>query len=158
MNKGATVYSVDMKAANDLLAPSKKARVDTFLEMYARDSKVAKELGDCHKSDWHYVTPLPKKFYEFQYSRLNTKKLNSKGYDTFVRAIGGNEYLRDEYFKALSKKGYNFVTDDMDAGRFGKEPSIVFDREKDLFYIDQTAISAKEIREIWKKEGTYLKK
>jgi len=157
MNNNATVYSIDMKAAQDLKAPSKQKRLDTFMELYKDDPIIAKELGSYHKDDWHFFTPLPRKFYEYKYSKLDEKKLREKGYDTFVRAIGGNQYVRDAYFKKLAEKGYSFVTDDMDAGRFGKEPSIIFDRQKSVVYIGQKEVPMDEIASIWKEEGTYLK-
>lgn len=161
MSKGKTktpVYSITMEAKEDLVSPSKRKRVETFLELYKDDPVIAKELGKYHKSDWHYFTPLPSKIYEYQYSKLNEKSLKSKGYDTFVRAIGGNEYVRSSYFKKLAEDGYSFVQDDMDAGRFGEAPSILFDRSKSVLYKGQEELSTKEIYDIWKKEGTYLKK
>lgn len=156
-NKGATVYGIELKAAKDLKAPSKQKRMEVFLDMYKEDPILRKELGRYHKSDYHKFTPLPRIFYEKKFSSLSKEELRTKGYDTFVRSIGGNEYTRSKYFKRLADEGYSFVTDDMDAGRFGKEPSIVFDREKDLTYMGQTPISTKEMMGIWKKEGTYMK-
>jgi hypothetical protein len=157
INKNAKVYSIDLKAAQDLKAPSKQERLNTFIELYKNDPIIKKELGSYHKDDFHFFTPLPRAFYERQYSNLDAKQLKNKGYTTFVRAIGGNEYVRSEYFKRLSNKGYSFVTDDMDAGRFGKEPSIVFNRETGLTYMGQQPISTKEIISIYKKRGTYIK-
>ena len=158
INKGKDVYSITMTAKRDLLSPSKKERVRTFVEMYMDDPVIAKELGGYHKSDYHEFTPLPKKFYEWQYSRLKASQLKSKGYDTFVRSIGGNEYIRSEYFKRLAKKGYSFVNDDQDAGRFGKEPSIIFDRQKSVEYKNQKVVPKKEIIKTWMHEGTRIKK
>lgn len=156
LNKGKTVYSIDLKANNDLKGPSKEKRVQTFMDMYRQDPVFRKELGHYYKSDYHNFTPLPRVFYEQKFSHLKEKDQNDIGYKTFVRSIGGNEYTRNKYFNELAKRGYSFVTDDMDAGRFGKEPTIVFDREKNLSYIGQTPISTKEIYSIWKKEGTYI--
>lgn len=155
-NGNAAVYSIDLKAAEDLKAPSKQKRLDTFIDLYKSDPIIGKELGSYHKGDWHYFTPLPRMFYERQFSKLDSSKLREKGYDTFARAIGGNEYVRSEYFKRLARDGYSFVTDDMDAGRFGKEPSIIFDREKSLNYMGQKEVSAKDIASTWKREGTYI--
>lgn len=157
IHKGKDVYSITMKAKDDLLSPSKKERVKTFLEMYMDDPVIAKELGAYHKSDYHAFTPLPKKFYEWQYSKLNVNQLKAKGYDTFVRSIGGNEYIRSAYFQKLAQKGYSFVNDDQDAGRFGKAPSIIFDRQKSTEYKNQNVVSKKEIMDTWKREGTRIK-
>lgn len=157
IHKGKEVYSIDLKAAQDLKAPSKQKRLETFLEMYKNDPAIGKELGSYHKDDNHYFTPLPRAFYEKRFSKLKGNKLEDLGYQTFVRSIGGNEYTRSQYFKRLAEKGYSFVTDDMDAGRFGKEPSIIFDREKSVTYIGQAPVSTKEIMSVWKSEGTYIK-
>lgn len=157
LNKNAEVYSVTMKANKDLLSPSKKQRVETFIEIYKKDPKFRKELGAYHKSDYKYFTPLPKKFYEQRYSKLDAEKLRTKGYETFVRSLGGNEYTRDRYFKTLARKGYSFVNDDQDAGRFGIAPSIIFDRTESTSYVGQSKVSAKEIFDTWRKEGTRIK-
>lgn len=157
MNRNKDVYSIQLSANKELKAPSKSKRVETFLELYRDDPAIGKELGKYYKSDWHYFTPLPSKFYEWRYSRLDEKGLKKKGYNTFVRSIGGNEYTRNAYFKKLADKGYDFVTDDMDAGRFGKEPSIIFDRQASTTYEGQNVISADEIFKTWKREGTYIK-
>ena len=158
LNDNADVYSITMKAKEDLLSPSKKERVQTFLELYKNDPILRKELGSYHKSDSRYFTPLPKKFYETQYSKLEGKKLLDKGYKTFVRSIGGNDYTRSKYFEALANKGYSFVNDDMDAGRFGEAPSIILDRLRSTIYEGQSKLSTREILRTWKEEGTYMKK
>lgn len=157
MNNDAPVYSIEMKAKKDLWAPSQDKRVQTFMDLYKNDPNIGVELGRYHKEWSTAPAVLPKKVYELQYSKLSDKKLETKGYDTFVRALGGNEYVRNEYFKALSAKGYSFVNDDMDGGDgFGKAPSIIFDRKASTKYIGQKEVSSDEIKEIWKREGTYV--
>lgn len=157
IHRGKDVYSITMTAKEDLISPSKKERVDTFLKLYKSDPVIAKELGGYYKSDNHTITPLPKKFYEYKFSKLNEQELKTKGYSTFVNSLGGNEYIRSKYFQELSRKGYQFVNDDQDAGRFGKEPSIIFDRSKSVDYQNQKVVSKKEILETWRREGTYIK-
>lgn len=157
INKNKDVNSITMEAKKDLLAPSKKERVQTFIDLYKKDPVLRKELGAYHKSDYHYFTPLPKKFYEMKYSNLKGEKLKTKGYETFVRSIGGNEYVRSAYFKTLADKGYSFVNDDQDSGRFGVAPSIVFDRQKSMNYKGQIKLSKKDIYDTWRREGTYIK-
>ena len=155
---GATVYSIKMSAKEELISPSKKTRVDTFLKLWEDDPVFRKELGAYHKGDWHHFTPLPKAFYEMQYKNLKGDKVMSVGYETLKFAVGGNEYVRNAYFKRLAQQGYSFVMDECDAGRFGKAPSIIFDRQKSVNYEGQTEVSKKEINTIWRQEGTRLKK
>lgn len=152
------VYSIKMTAANDLMSPGKNERVKTFVDLYKNDPAIGKELGAYYKSDWHNFSPLPSRYYQYKFSRLDDNKLTDKGYDTFVRSIGGNEYIRSRYFDELSKKGYSYVIDDMDAGRFGKNPAIVFDRNKSLNYEGQEMLSNKDIYDTYKREGTYIKR
>lgn len=157
INKQAPVYSIEMEAKQDLVSPSKQKRVETFLELYKNDPAIGKELGKYHKQFSPGPAILPSKFYEIKYSHLKDEKLDTKGYDKFVRAVGGNEYIRSEYFKALSKKGYSFVQDDMDAtDGFGKSPSIIFDRQKSTVYKGQTELSNDDIAKTWKREGTHI--
>ena len=156
LNRGTKVYSVELEAKKDLFSPSKQERVKTFIELYKKDPRLRKELGAYHKEDYHDFTPLPKSFYEQEYSNLSEDAMKTKGYETFVRAVGGNEYVRNAYFKRLTEKGYHFVTDDMDAGVFGKAPSIIFDRNDSVRYKGQRELSNDRIQSTWKREGTYL--
>lgn len=140
------VYAVEMEAKTELRSPSKKTRLETFKEMYRDDPEIRKRLGDYHKEqEWNTVTPLPKKYYEWRYSNLKEDKIPTKGYDVFKKSLGGDEYIRSEYFNRLSAKGYNFVRDDQDAGYLGTAPSIIFDREAVLKYNGQRELSNKEI-------------
>lgn len=152
------VYSITMKAKEDMVSPSKRERVETFLELYKSDPIIGKELGSYHKGDFHTFSPLPKSFYERSFSKLDGEKLKGLGYHTFVKAIGGNDYVRSAYFEKLANKGYSFVTDDMDAGRFGEAPSIILDRMRSVQYEGQTEVSTEEIMKTWKKHGTYMTK
>ena len=93
-----------------------------------------------------------------QYKNLKGDKVIDKGYETLKFAVGGNEYVRNAYFKRLAQQGYSFVMDECDAGRFGEAPSIIFDRQKSVNYEGQTEVSNKEINTIWRQEGTRLKK
>ena len=157
-HRGKDVQSITLTAKKDLKAPSKQTRIDTFKKLHATDKNISKELADYHKKDWHYFTPLPRKVYEIKIRNLKGDKLIDYGYKHFVRAIGGNPYIRDAYFKELSKKGYSMVTDDLDAGKFGKAPAIIFDRNKSTKYGGQSIVSKEEIMKTWKKYGTHIKK
>lgn len=152
------IYEVSLEAAEDLISPSRKERIDTFIDLYKKDARIGKELGSYHKDDWHHFTPLPRKYYEKKLSSLKDDEIRTKGWDQFRRSLGGNKYLQSEYFKALAKKGYNFCYDDEDGGVYGKEPSIVFDREKSLNYKGQTKLNDKDIYKTWRKYGSKIRK
>lgn len=150
------VYDVTLEAAKDMTSPSAKKRLETFIELYKNDPMIGKELGRYHKGDWHFFTPNSTSHYEKKYSNLKGEQLTKEGYNTFVRAIGGNEYIRSAYFKALAEKGYSFVRDDLDGGKFGYMPSISFDRSN-FNYLGQEQVDRKTISENWRKYGTRLK-
>jgi hypothetical protein len=154
----APIYEVSLEAAEDLVSPSKKERVETFIDLYKNDVRIGQELGSYHKDDWHHFTPLPKKYYEKKLSSLKEDELRTKGWDHFRKALGGNQYIQGKYFEALAKKGYNFCYDDEDGGVYGKEPSIIFDRTKSLNYKGQTKLDDKEIYKTWRKYGSKLRK
>ena len=152
------VYEVSLTAKEDLISPSKNTRLKTFLELYKKDKLIAKNMGDYYKDDYRSITPLSKKFYEEHFSKLSDTDLKKEGFDVFNRAIGGNKYIRKKYFNALSEKGYNFVQDDLDSGKIGREPSIVFDRAKSLSYEGQTELKGKNIVSNFVKYGIFVKK
>nr|DAG44126.1 MAG TPA: hypothetical protein [Caudoviricetes sp.] len=156
-NKGKTVYSIDMTAKKNLISPSKIERAKTFTDLYKKDKIFRKEMGNYYKDSISYITPLPRKFYQYKFSKLKDKYLKDKGYEIFTRALGGNEYIRSKYFNVLKKKGYDFVRDDLDGRRLGKEPSIIFDREKSLFYIGQKKVKISEATKIFAKEGRAMR-
>lgn len=114
-------------------------------------------MGNYYKDSISYFSPLPRRFYQYKYSNLNSEQLKDKGYEVFTRALGGNEYIRSKYFNTLKKKGYDFVRDDLDGRRLGKEPSIIFDREKSLAYIGQKKVKLSEASKIFAKEGRTMK-
>lgn len=156
-NKGKTVYAVDMVAKKDMFSPSKIERAKTFTELYKKDKIFRKELGNYYKDSISYITPRSRRHYQKKFSNLDNKDLMTKGYEVFTRSLGGNEYIRSKYFKALSKKGYDFVRDDLDGRKLGIEPSIIFDRNKSTKYLGQSKVNLKEANKIFIKEGRRLK-
>lgn len=141
-----------------MVSPSQKERIDTFLELHKNDPRISKELAAYAKSNWHKATPLPQKFYELNYAHMSGEKLVKKAYKDFASSLGANEYIRNEYFKALKKKGFTFVQDDLDANKFGKYPVIIFDRSESTEYSGRTKVSKEESKKIWREEGTFLKR
>lgn len=120
----------------------------TFEELYKNDPRIKKELANYYRSN--HIKFLPTFFYEKRYKNLEGADLEKKGYKTFVRGIGGNDYLRDQYFQALAKKGYDFVMDDMDGQymlKYGKEPAIIFDREKSTEYKGNRKVGWREVKD-----------
>ena len=154
--RGGKVYDIEMTALEDLRSPSQERRIKEFIELYKKDPIIAKELGNYEKQrtkSWK-----PKSVFQSKFSRLDHDALVKKGYPEFVKSLGGNEYIRNKYFRQLSRKGYNYVIDDCDAGKFGLEPAIIFNRTRTTKYDGRTEVPMKEILSIWTKEGTKIKK
>lgn len=147
------VYQVEFESNKDLLSPSKKERVDTFLDLYKNDPVIKTELIDYYKKEKKPF--LPKSFINKKFSEMDEEDLKNKGYDVFVRSLGGNDYIRDQYFRKLASEGYSFVVDDEDAGTYGKSPAIIFDRA-DVSYSKNRELSSKEIFGNFKKYGAKI--
>ena len=115
-------YDMTMKVTKDLVAPSKEERVSTFVQLVKENPKFSKEFEEAAKE----YSPS---YIKSRYDNLDSKSDADvkKMYETFAITLGGNPKLRDEYFNALQKKGYNMIVDDADA-QIHDSPIIIFDR------------------------------
>lgn len=147
LHNNADVYAISFTAKKDLKSPDFDTRLQTFKELYKQDPEIIKELARYYRSNHIKFAPLF--IYEKRYKNLSDKDLEKIGYNTFVRSLGdAGRKTSEKYFNALIKKGYDFVMDDMDGQymlRYGREPSIVFDRESSLNYEGQEKVGWKEI-------------
>lgn len=158
-DKNNKVYLHDIETREELRSPAKKERIRTFMDLYKKNPAVKEELANYQKSSGTiFQRILPKAWLQKKFADLQGDALLKKGYKAFVAAIGGNEKLRKIYMKALKKKGYNFVQDDMDSGSYGIEPGIVFNRRKSLKYRGKREVQGKEIRETLRKYGDQVNK
>ena len=155
LNSNAKIYVHDIEAKEDLRSPSKKERIRTFIDIYRDNpSKMAEHLGAYEKQNGNvFARLLPKFILQKSYKDMKNSNLTKHGYKMFVRAIGGDEWIRNTYFKELKKKGYNFVQDDQDSGHYGKEPGIVLNRKKSLKYNGKNELKNEEIVKNFKKYG-----
>lgn len=130
-NQADQMYKMELTAMNDLVSPSKKERVNTFMEIYKENpTKVARQLAEFNKRNYgdqykESVEQLTKK-----YSKMSTRQLKKMGYYTYANSWFDPEAgtLRDMRSK-LEKKGYNAIIDDNDKRSFmqSEAPLIVFD-------------------------------
>ena len=161
IGKHSDVYVHDLEAKEDLISPSKETRMRTFLEMY-KDNPVGvgRTLGNYHTKEHGNRGVMPKAVYRRQYSHLKGADRITKGYRTFVKAIGDNNNaeLRDECFSRLKAKGYNMIQDDQDSGKNGYRPSIVFDREQSLIYIGHRDLPLSEVKKNYRAYGRFIEK
>lgn len=130
------MYRMDMTAMTDLVSPSKKERVQTFLDIYKEDPvKVATQLAEFNKRNYagqykETVEQLVEK-----YSHMSMRQLKKMGYYTYANSWFDPEAgtLKDMRSR-LEKKGYNAIIDDNDKRSFmqSEAPLIVFNIMENL--------------------------
>lgn len=143
-SEGKTTYDISMVASEDLISPSKKERVNTFVNLMMSDPKF-KEAYRKQKQVYQ-VLKNPEKQKKIE---LTVKGLE-KEYSTFAVGLGGSEELRKRYFSELNKKGYNMIIDDADAGILSDSPILIFDRKKSLEVISVNKVNRKYLKQLGK--------
>lgn len=149
-NNVDTMYKMKMTAMVDLVSPSKKERVKTFIEIYKNDPvKVGTQLAEFNKRNYgnqykQSVDSLIKK-----YSKMSMRELKKMGYYTYANSWFDQEAgtLRDMR-SSLEKKGYNAIIDDNDKRSFvqSQAPLIVFNTMDNLGKAKVSELSTGEIR------------
>lgn len=135
-NNADTMYKMNMTALNDIVSPSKKERVDTFLSIYKDDPvRVATQLAEFNKRN--YAGQFKESVDELvnKYSHMSMRELKGKGYYTYANSwfdpeAGTLQDMRNR----LEKKGYNAIIDDNDKRSFiqSEAPLIVFNIMENL--------------------------
>lgn len=141
---GKKTYDMTMIAKEDLISPSKRERVDTFVKLMMNDPKFAKDYQS--QKQTYQLLKNPNKAKQIE----QTVKKLEKEYNMFAVGLGGSEDLRKRYFAELSKKGYNMIIDDADAGVISNSPIIVFDRQKSLEVVSINEVNREYLRQMGK--------
>lgn len=137
-------FDLSMIAKEDLISPSKRERVSTFIELMVNDPKF-KEAYQAQKQTYQLIKNPNKA------KKINqTVKELEKEYSMFAVSLGGNEELRKRYFSELNKKGYNMVIDDADAAIIANSPIIVFDRKKSLEVVSINEVNREYLKQLGK--------
>lgn len=144
------MYKMNTTAMNDLVSPSKKERVNIFLEIYKEDPvRVSRQLAEFNKRNYagqykETVEELTKK-----YSHMSMRQLKNMGYYTYANSWFDPEAgtLRDMRNK-LEKRGYNAIIDDNDKRSFirSEAPLIVFNIMDNLGEIKVNELTNGEMR------------
>ena len=119
----------------DLKAPSLQTAYEEFSNLWDNDDKFRQKLGEYYKYDKHNLALLPKKHYARKFDEKADTFDKRRVYDkVLVRSLGSEDtYVKDKYFNALSKKGYNMVIDRQDQlNNMGYYPAIMFDRKDNV--------------------------
>ena len=141
---GKKTFDMTMTATEDLISPSKKERVDTFIKLMMSDPKF-NEAYRAQKQTYQLIKD-PSKAKKIEQTVDGLKK----EYDMFAVSLGGSAALRDRYFAELNKKGYNMIIDDADAGIISNSPVIIFDRQKSLKVVSINEVNREYLRRLGK--------
>lgn len=141
---GKKTFDLTMIAKEDLISPSRKERVSTFVELMVNDPKF-KEAYQAQKQTYQLIKN-PNKAKKID----QTIKGLEKEYEMFAVSLGGNKELQKRYFSELNKKGYNMVIDDADAAIISNSPIIVFDRQKSLEVVSINEVNRKYLKQLGK--------
>lgn len=157
VNPKADAFDMTMRLTQDLVIPSQKERVDSFIKYMSTGDNVVK-INE-------YLKDVFSDNPDLYIKATNDINKNFMGYLTFCVATSGvnrttaksetlaktSEDIRNEYYSILKRKGYNATVDELDAmNRFaGNNPVIVFNRENTVDIV--------EIKKI-KREGDMYEK
>lgn len=144
------MYKMDLQAVNDIVSPSKKERVQTFIDLYKKDPiGMSTRLAEFNKRwyDGQYketTEQLIKK-----YSNMSMRQLKNEGYYIFANSwFDPDAGTLREYREELKKKGYNATIDDNDKRSFiqAQAPLIVFDVMQNFGNIRYSELTTGEMR------------
>lgn len=146
------VYKMDMEAAQDIVAPSMRKRVDTFIDLYKND-KVS-TLNDIMWAENNRrassgEVKIDRQEFMKKYGNMSVSELENRGYDLFIHSFVNPDgsISREKYFKKLKEQGYNATIDDNDVhGSFmqAKAPLIIFDAYESLKNVTISELSKKD--------------
>ena len=151
--KNVKVFDMTQKVTKDLVAPSEKKKVETFIKMLD-DKKFLDEVQNTIM-----LEIFPEDHNRYRFDELSSK-LQKSGlpentanvYAGFCMSLNYSPKLRDQYFTELSKKGYNMIIDTEDAYLEAQAPIIVFNRKDTLQVLKTTPLPKKYSTE-WKELG-----
>lgn len=140
---GGSQFDMTMKVTKDLVIPSEKARIDTFIEFISTDPKAKADIANVMSRVCVFNLPSGKQVSLVsakkklkQYNSMSEDKMRKIGYKDFAVAMGFDKSLQEKFFAKLSEKGYNATVDDADAKVVSDTPIIVFERKDTLEIVD----------------------
>lgn len=150
-NDADQMYKMEMTAMTDLVSPSKKERVRTFIEIYKEDPiKVGRQLAEFNKRNYADQYKETTDQLAKRYANMSMRELKKMGYYTYANSWFDQEAgtLKDMRAK-LEKRGYNAIIDDNDKRSFiqSQAPLIVFNAQQNLGNVKISELSTKEINQ-----------
>lgn len=145
-DRKAKKVQLDLMVKEDLVSPSKRERIDTFIETLDSDIPFA---GRMHKGRDFVSAAMADK-------ALSTHELGLKYYEKFAQTQTMDTPLSSKYFQEIAKKGYNSLVDDADAGIITRMPVIVLDSSKSLEVRTSAILDKLSVMEAQEKLKDYL--
>lgn len=142
--QGGQKFDVRVKVTSNIISPSKKERVDTFIKTLDTKITVSDAAG-------RPQTMTGRKFLEDAgvgsslAKALNNREFGLKTYGEFAQGQVLGTPIHSAYASALKKKGYNAIVDDADAGMMSRLPIILFPKESGAHVISATPIGRDEM-------------
>lgn len=138
------VYDMSLKVKKDLVAPSEKEKVDTFLELM-KDKKIYDEVL---KSYENRVIESDHEQFRFVTLSNNLKKSGMPPeicdcYAAFSMGLYNSEKLRSSFFSKLKDQGFDMVVDTEDKYIEAEAPIIVFNRSEATKKLSVSELPAK---------------
>ncbi|MEY8515334.1 hypothetical protein AALC25_00130 [Lachnospiraceae bacterium 29-84] len=130
-----SIFEHTYTVTEELVSPSKKKRVDIFMEL-VKDNKVraTKDLETIERDNRSFGVSRKKSSKPF--SKMNDKELRNEGYKTFVSGFEDREKYKitKQYIDKMKKKSYNALVDDNNIKVYNevKSPMLVLDAKKSL--------------------------
>ncbi len=140
LNYDKNTYMLEYTAAERLVSPSEKKRVDVFLDMY-RDKKygeamlknIKKNTKGAGKAGLFVDNFRSSKSIKKDFERMQKGYVTSKDQRRLSNFLMTEPDIRDEYFRRLRKMGYNSVADDNDRNNgVSKTALVVIERSESL--------------------------
>lgn len=131
---GVATFDMTMKVTKDLLLPTERAKVETFISLYNNDKIDTMDLivmRNNSSTSTGELTGKPKKLADRLIQQGLSRDL-AEPYALFSMGIYSNPRLRASFFESLRAKGYTAIDDLEDMYSHRVRPLIVFNREESL--------------------------
>ncbi len=144
------IYEHQFEVVKDLKMPTKKERVDAFIDLYKNDKvTTAKDLSDTLELLKKYNVHRSKGIDSLQFNDLKTRQEFEKAYEVFNHAIERyNDYASTKKYIDLMSTKYDAMVDDNNQGRIynnAHDPVIIFRAEQSLKSLDSKLLSVRDI-------------
>ena len=154
-------FDMTMKVTKDLILPSERTKVETFIKLFENDKIDAADmcvmkLGATNNKGELYGRP---KKVKDGLMKQGMDENTAEYYALFSMCLYRSDNYRQTFFNELKKQGYNAIEDIEDSYSHRMKPVIVFERENNLKVVNVEEIPGiLDDSEAWKKTVEKAKK